>query len=263
MLFDFEGREVFASTGGRAGDPAEPLILFLHGAGMDHSVWALQSRWFAHHGHRVLALDLPGHGGSQGPPIADIGALCDWTAGVIAGPGGGKAAIVGHSMGALIALATAARHPERVSGIALVGVGARMPVSAELLAAAKSGDHASVDMVALWGLGPHATRGGSPSPGLWMLGGTERLLERAPPGALYADLAACDTYSQAEADAARVACPALLVLGERDMMSPLKSGQALAKLIPGARATVIPGAGHMMTVERADETLEALRALKW
>ena len=259
MPFEVDGKPVFATTGGRPHNPGEPLVVFLHGAGMDHSVFALQSRWFAPHGWRVLAVDLPGHGASEGPFLTDIGALAQWTARLIAGQGG-KAALVGHSMGALIALATAARFPESVSAIGLIGVGEKMPVHPDLLAAAKAGDHDAVDMVSIWGLGSTATRGGNPTPGQWMLGGAERLLERAPPGALYADLAACNAYTGSVADAGRIICPAVFVLGERDMMTPAKSGLALATKIPRANVTIVPGAGHMLPIERPAETLRALGA---
>jgi pimeloyl-ACP methyl ester carboxylesterase len=259
MRFEIDGKLVFATTGGRIHDPAEPLIVFLHGAGMDHSIFSLQSRWFAHHGWRVLAVDLPGHGGSQAPALTEIAALAQWTAGLIASQGE-KAALVGHSMGALIALATAARFPERVSAIGLIGVGEKMPVHPDLLAAANAGHRAAVDMVALWGLGGTATQGGSPSPGQWMLGGASQLLERSPPGVLHADLAACNAYVDAIADAERVACPAVLVLGERDMMTPAKSGAALGARIAGARVSVIPGAGHMLPIQQPSETLRALSA---
>ena len=252
------GAKVFAATGGRDGPPAAPLIVFLHGAGMDHSVWALQARALAYHGFRVLAVDLPGHGASQGPPLVSVAALADWTAALISAAGG-RAALVGHSMGALIALATAARHPASVAALALVGVGVRMPVHPDLLAAAKAGRRDAVDMVSLWGLGGPATRGGSPSPGLWMLGGVSRLLERAPAGVLHADLAACNAYGEAEADAARIDCPTLLLLGERDAMTPLKSGRALGEKIAGARTHVLAGAGHMPMIEKPDDTLSALR----
>ena len=260
MPFEVDGKLVFATTGGHAADPDQPLVVFLHGAGMDHSVFALQSRWFAHHGWRVLAVDLPGHGGSEGPFLTDIASLAEWTAELVTRQDG-KAALVGHSMGALIALATAARFPERVSAIGLIGVGEKMPVHPDLLAAAKAGDHDAVDMVSIWGLGGAATRGGSPSPGQWMLGGASRLLERAPPGALHAGLAACIGYSGAGADAAKVACPAVFVLGERDMMTPVKSGVAHAARISAARVTVVPGAGHMLPIERPSETLRALQSI--
>jgi pimeloyl-ACP methyl ester carboxylesterase len=260
MRLELDGRQVFAATGGKAHEPGQKLIVFLHGAGMDHSVWALQSRWFAHHGASVLAVDLPGHGGSAGPALTDIGALADWTARLIGAVGAERAMLVGHSMGALIALETAARHPKLVAGMALIGAAAKMPVHPDLLAAAKANSHVAVDMVSLWSLGAPATLGGNRAPGLWMLGGAERLLEKAAPGVLHADLAACNAYQSATEAAAKVACPTTLILGERDMMTPLKGGRALAALIAGARTIVLPGAGHMVMTERPDEALDALRA---
>jgi pimeloyl-ACP methyl ester carboxylesterase len=259
MRLEVDRRQVFAATGGADAAADRPLVVFLHGAGMDHSVWALQSRWFAHHGWRALAVDLPGHGRSQGPPLQDIGALAEWTASLVAAAGGERAALVGHSMGALVALETAARHPGLIARLALVGVAARMPVHPDLIAAAKAGSRAAVDMVSLWSLGAPATLGGNPAPGLWMLGATERLLERAAPGVLHADLAACDAYRNAPTAAAAIACPTTLFLGERDLMTPLKGGQALAALIPGSRTIVAPGAGHMAMSERPEAVLEALR----
>ncbi len=260
MRLELDRRQVFAATGGRTHEAKQKLIVFLHGAGMDHSVWALQSRWFAHHGANVLAVDLPGHGGSAGPALADIGALADWTARLIAAVGAARAALVGHSMGALIALETAARRPDVVVGLTLIGAATKMPVHPDLLAAAKANSHVAIDMVSLWGLGARATQGGGKAPGLWMLGGTERLLEKAAPGVLYADLAACNAYQTGAEAAAKAACATTLILGERDLMTPMKAGRALGGLIAGARTIVLPGAGHILMTERPDEVLEALEA---
>ncbi len=260
MRLELDHRQVFAATGGRAHEPKQTLILFLHGAGMDHSVWALQSRWFAYHGANVLAVDLPGHGGSAGPALTDIGALADWTARLIGAVGAARAALVGHSMGALIALETAARHPELVAGMALIGAAAKMPVHPDLIAAAKENSHVAIDMVSLWGLGASAALGGNNAPGLWMLGGTERLLEKAAPGVLHADLTACNAYQTGAESAGKATCATTLILGERDLMTPLKAGRALAALVAGARAIVLPGAGHMLMIERPGEVLETLKA---
>jgi pimeloyl-ACP methyl ester carboxylesterase len=115
-------------------------------------------------------------------------------------------------------------------------------------------------MIAIWGYGQRATLGGSETPGLWMLGGAERTLEHAAPGVIFADLAACNAYADALAAAAKVTVPATVILGSRDLMTPLKSGKALAAAIPNARLTVLDGAGHMLMSERPDEVLAALRA---
>jgi pimeloyl-ACP methyl ester carboxylesterase len=261
MWVDLDGRQVFVAAGGRAHDSEGPLAVFLHGAGMDHSVWALQARWFAHHGFRAAAVDLPGHGGSEGPALASIEALAQWTLALVKRLGGGKALLIGHSMGSLIALEAAALGPDRVAGLGLIGTAATMPVHPSLLAAAAANDPAAIAMVSLWGLGPEATLGGSQTPGLWMLGGAERLLKNAAPGVLGVDLAACNAYGGGLAAAAKVAAPTLLALGERDLMTPRAAGEALGGRIANARVVVVPGAGHLLPAERPEELLAALKSL--
>ncbi len=257
MELTVDGRKVFAATGGKPFDPALPTVLLLHGAGMDHTVWQLQSRYLAHHGRSVLAVDLPGHGRSAGPALPAIADCADWLARLIAAAGLARAALVGHSMGALVALETAARAPSRVSALALLGVAAATPVHPELLSAAAHGEALAADLITAWGFGKPAHLGGHRAPGIWMLGGAKRLLEQT--GALARDLQACDGYKGALAAAARVACPALLILGALDRMTPLEAGRELAAAIPGARCLVLPDCGHMMMMERSDATLDALR----
>jgi pimeloyl-ACP methyl ester carboxylesterase len=207
----------------------------------------------------VLAPDLPGHGRSAGAALSSIAALADWTAALIDAAGVRAARLVGHSMGSLVALETAARHSEKVTALGLIATAAPMRVSDDLLNAAKTNDHAAIDMISLWGYGYRATLGGSQAPGLWMLGGAERLLERARPGVLFADLSACNDYHDGLAAAAKVAVPSVVILGSRDLMTPAKSGRAIAAAIPGCRLIMIEGAGHMLMSERPDEVLAALR----
>jgi len=258
MDIRLDGRTAFAATGGRPFDPTLPAVVFIHGSGLDHSVWALHSRWFAYHGRAVLVLDLPGHGRSDGKPLPSIAAMADWVAALIAAAGATRAALVGHSMGALVALEAAARHPDRVRALGLVGAAAAIPVHPDLLAAGAANDHAAIDMVAIWGHGQHAGLGGSRAPGLWMLGGAIRVLERAEPGVLGTDLAACDAYRDGNHAAAKITQPTVLVLGERDQMTPLKAGRALAAQIPSSRTVTLPGAGHMLMAECPDAVLKAL-----
>jgi len=259
MQLIVNGAEVFVAGGGRDFDAALPVIVLLHGAGFDHTAWALHSRWFAHHGFAVLAPDLPGHGRSSGEALGSIAELADWTAALLDAAGVSAARLVGHSMGSLVALETAARHPEKVSGLALIGTAASMGVGPDLLAAAEANDHSAVDMVSIWGLGADAELGGSRAPGLWMHAGAQRVLEQCRKGVLYRDLAACNAYTGALAAAAGVKVPATVILGERDMMTPAKAGKALAAALPNARIVVLPGAGHMLMAERPDELLAALR----
>src|SRR5450432_2879645 len=146
MQLSVNGVETFVATGGRDFDVSQPTVVLLHGAGFDHTTWALHSRWFAHHGHSVLAPDLPGHGRSIGAPLSTIADMADWTASLIDAAGAAKARLVGHSMGSLIALETAARHPAKVSALSLIGTAATMTVGPDLLKAAEANDHSAVDL---------------------------------------------------------------------------------------------------------------------
>jgi pimeloyl-ACP methyl ester carboxylesterase len=259
MQLSVNGIDTFVATGGREFDPSQPAIVLLHGAGFDHTAWALQSRWFAHHGYGVLAPDLPGHGRSSGAPLPTIADMADWTVALLDAAGAASAKLVGHSMGSLIALEAAAQHPARVSALGLIGTAATMTVGPDLLKAAETNDHAAIDMVSIWGLGFQAELGGSLAPGLWMHSGAQRVLEKCRPGVLFNDLSACNAYQNALVAAAKVTVPTTLVLGERDMMTPARAGKALAAALPNSRMVVLPGAGHMMMVERPDELLVALQ----
>jgi pimeloyl-ACP methyl ester carboxylesterase len=260
MELSVNGSEVFIATGGRAFDPALPTVVFLHGAGFDHSAWAQHTRWFAHHGFSVLAPDLPGHGRSAGPALTTIAAMADWTAALLDAARVAKARLVGHSMGSLIALETAARHPAKVSALSLIGTAAAMTVGPDLLNAAEANDSAAIDMVSIWGLGFRAELGGSLAPGLWMHGEAQSVLRHCAPGVLFSDLSACNSYQDALAAAAQVMVPTTLILGERDMMTPAKAGKTLGAAIANSRIVVLPDAGHMMMAERPDQLLAALRS---
>ncbi len=145
MFVNVRGFDIYAYTGSRAFDRALPTIAFVHGAANDHGVWALQSRYFAHHGRNAVAVDLPGHGRSKGEPLPSVTALADWLAALLDTLHVERAVLVGHSMGALAALDAAGRHPGRVAKLALLGSAVPMPVSDMLLEAAKRDDHVAFD----------------------------------------------------------------------------------------------------------------------
>ncbi len=253
------GHAVHVATGGRAHAAGRPFAVFVHGAGLDHTVWALQSRWLAFRGWNVLAPDLPGHGRSDGAPLADIGAMADWLVALLDAAAAPSAALIGHSMGSLVALEAAARSPTRVERLLLIGSAAKMPVHPDLLAASAANEQAAIDMVNLWGYGQAAGLGGSAAPGVWMVGAGERVLQRARAGVLHTDLAACNAFDGSAA-AARVRAPTWLVTGERDQMTPLKNARQLSLAITGSQLTVLQGAGHMLLAERPDALLDAIRA---
>lgn len=258
MQLQVNGHEVYAATGGRQFDAARPVMVFVHGAGLDHTCWQLEARWFAWHGWSVLAVDLPAHGRSEGRPLETIAAMSDWVLGVLDAATVAKAALVGHSMGAVIALETAARAPERVTGLSLLGISSAMPVHPALLAAARDEPAKAYDMMTGWCFANAAKIGGNRAPGLWMTGGARALLDAGRDRVLAADLAACGAWTSGAASAAKVACPTVFVLGRHDVMTPARKGEELAKLVKGARSVTLPSAGHMMMQEAPDATLDAL-----
>lgn len=262
MEFTVDGRAAYAYTGTRPVEPGRASWLFVHGAGMDHSVWILQSRYFAFHGQNVLAVDLPGHGRSEGPALDTVEAQADWLAGLLEAAGVDRARVVGHSMGSLAALDLAGRYPDRVEALALTGSGFPMPVAEPLREAARTNDHAAVEMIMNWGLSPQSHLGGNQAPGLWLHGQGERLLEQAAPGVLYTDLCACNAYAQGLERAAATRCPVQFIVGERDMMTPPRASAHLARAFTGrVRECTLPGCGHMTPLERPNEVLDALIAL--
>jgi pimeloyl-ACP methyl ester carboxylesterase len=166
--------------------------------------------------------------------------------------------LVGHSMGALICLETAARHRRRIDGLALLGAAPAMPVHPALLAAAARPEPLAAELICDWGFGPAGHFGGHRAPGSWMMGHALRLLQRAAGPLLHTDLAACNAYEGAPAAAAKIRCPTLVLAGTRDRMTPARQAARLAAAIKGAACVTLPGAGHMMMVEQPDATLDAL-----
>ncbi len=253
-----QGGKAFAYAAAHAFDPALRTIVFVHGAGLDHSWWGLQSRYFGYHGFNVLAVDLPAHGRSEGRPLATVEAMADWVFALLKELKIEKAIFVGHSMGSLIALQVAARYPESVEKIALIGVAYPMKVSDGFLDAARRNDTAAYDMETIWGHAPQVPFSGNPNPGMWMYGDTLARLSRLAPGVLHTDLAACNSYTAGMESAAKVKCPALFILGARDMMTPPKGALALAKAIPDSRTVTVGPSGHSLMAEAPDATLDAL-----
>jgi pimeloyl-ACP methyl ester carboxylesterase len=250
--------EVYAACGNREPDPERDTVVFIHGTGQDHTIWVLPTRYFARHGKNVLAIDLPAHGRSGGSPLESIEDMADWVISVLDAAGLDNAALVGHSLGSLVSIAAAARHPERVRAIALVGTTVPMPVSEFLLDKARENSHMAIDMLNFWGYSKSAQLGGNATPGNWMLGGGVRLMEKAEPGIIYTDLKACNDYIEGLEHAADVKCPALLILGERDMLTPTRSVRKVAEALPDAETVILEGSGHALLAERPDPVLDQL-----
>ncbi|PCE27676.1 alpha/beta hydrolase [Paraburkholderia acidicola] len=265
MIVDVRGTPAYAYTGGKPFDPALPCAVFVHGAEHDHSVWALQTRYFAHHGFSVLAVDLPGHHRSAGPALSSVAEMADWLAALLDAVGVQRAFVAGHSMGSLIALDFAGRYPARATHLALLATAVPMTVSATLLDAAREREPEAIEMVNQWSHSTFAAKPSCPGPGFWLHGMNQRLMERVSatgePQLFHTDFAACNAYTDGLARAAQVRCPVRFIVGKRDAMTPPRAARALADAFAAAGATVDTvtlDAGHALMTEQPDATLDAL-----
>jgi len=260
-----DGREAYAYTGGVGFDPALPCVAFVHGALHDHSVWTLLARWFAHHGWSVLAVDLPGHGRSAGPPLPDVESHADWLLALLAATGVEQAALAGHSMGSLIALEAAARAPQRVTRLAMIGTAYPMNVSDALLTAARETPLRAIDQVNAFSISTLAAKPSFPGPGLWLHGSNRALMRRTHALAerrdginlFIHDFGVCDRYANGLQAAALVRCAVSFILGARDQMTTPKTSGAIAAALK-ARIVTLP-CGHSLMAEAPDGVLQALR----
>jgi pimeloyl-ACP methyl ester carboxylesterase len=263
MKIDVDGRLAYAYTGGKPLDPTLPCVVFIHGALHDHSVWTLLARWAAHHGFGVLAIDLPGHGRSEGPPRADVESFADWLLALLDAADVQQAAVVGHSMGSLIALEAAARAPGRVTRLVMIGTAYPMKVSDALFSAAREEPHRAIDMVNALSHSTIASKPSYPGPGTWQHGANRALMRRIQAGhaegnLFLHDFGVCDRYAHGMEAAAQVRCPVTFVLGERDQMTSPKVTRELAAALQADTVT-LPG-GHSLMQEQPDGVLNAVRA---
>jgi pimeloyl-ACP methyl ester carboxylesterase len=259
------GQAAFAYTGGKPFDPALPCVVFVHGALHDHSAWTLLARWFAHHGHAVLAVDLPGHSQSDGPPLDSVESTADWLWALLDQAGVHRATFVGHSMGSLIAMEAAARRPEAARALAMIGTAYPMKVSDALLATARETPLKAIDMVNAFSISSTASKPSYPGPGMWVHGSNRALMRRTQAMALQwlginlfvHDFQVCDRYANGLQAAARVNCPVTFILGDRDQMTSPKTTRDIASALR-AQVVKLP-AGHSLMAEAPDAVLNALR----
>ena len=256
-------RKVYAYTGGKAFGRGLPTIVFLHGALHDHSVWTLLARWFAHHGHGVLAPDLPGHGRSAGPALESVEALGEWLLELLDAAGVGEGVVVvGHSMGSLIALEAAARAPARFDRLVMMATAYPMAVSAALLETAAAEPLLAIDRVNVFSHSSLAAKPAYPGPGSWTAGGNRALMRRMQSGAsaenlFLLDFEVCNRYARGLEAAASVACPVTFILGAQDRMTAPRQATELAGALDARVETVL--AGHALMAEAPDAVLAALR----
>lgn len=267
MKISVQGHDLYAYTGGKPFNPTQPTAVFIHGVLNDHSVWILQTRYLAHHGWNVLAIDLPGHCKSEGPPPASVEAAADTVIALLDALNIEHAALIGHSFGSLIALEATARdaalHPGRIGHLVMVGTAHPMRVSPALLEQSVSAPFKAIDMVNSFS---HSTLAPPPSalgPGTWLYGGSKALMRRVlasnrQVNVFHTGFQACDSYSGGEAAMAQVQCPTLFVLGSADQMTPPKAAQSLIDRCAQPQVVKL-NAGHSLMTEAPEGVLQALK----
>ncbi|MCY4517149.1 MAG: alpha/beta fold hydrolase [Acidimicrobiaceae bacterium] len=264
---EVRGQAVGVATGGVVPDATSaadaPVVLLVHGAGMNRTVWQLQTRWLAHHGYTPLALDLPGHGNSEGEPLGSVAEMAGWLGEAITVVceqfGCNEVRLVGHSMGSLICTEAAAAEQDRIARLVLMGTAAGMPVHPALLGAAEKNELLAPELMTAWGHGSRAHVATNPTPGLWMVGGGVALLERAADGVIHADLSACAAYEAGDV-AVRVTCAVTVIVGSEDKMTPPRAAAPLIADFANCDVVHLAGAGHMMMNEDPAAVRAALAA---
>lgn len=256
MYLEFQQARIYLGTGGKVFNAQLPTIVFLHGSGIDHRAWQLQTRWFAFHGFSVLAPDFPAHSLSTGQGLASVEAASAWIWDLLDHLQLGTVSLVGHSQGALVALAAAAAQPQRVRSLSLIATGAAIPVNDQLLNLAHHNKTAAVAAMLNWGFGEAYQFGYSSVPGLAPLAIAGQIMQQNP---LALDLSVCQTYQQGEHVAKQITAPTQLIFGKYDRMTPLKAGQALAGFLPNLQSYTELSAGHMLPLEEPAACLQLLR----
>ena len=267
MELTVNGAKTYCYTGGKPFDPAKPTVVMIHGVLNDHSVWILQSRYLAHHGWNVLAVDLPGHCRSGGEAPASVEEAAGFIAALLDAAGVQRAALVGHSWGSLIALEAASRLQDRITHLVLVGTAYPMKVSQALLDASLHEPEKALRMINVYSRSTLAAPPSALGPGTWVYGaslalGRRVLASNRGVNVFHRGFLACDRYAHGEQAIGRITCPVLFLLGHQDQMT---TPQAAQGLITRARETGKPvevvslPVGHHQMTEAPEQTLFALR----
>ena len=246
----------FIATGGCAFDAKKPTVVFIHGSGLDHRSWALQSRWFAFHGFSVFAPDFPGHSLSKGKPLKSIEDMGKWLVSALKIAGCESIHLVGHSQGFLVALEAASSLGAKLKTLTAVASALSIPVNESLVETAKKSPRDGADMLLKWGFGSHSQSGISAVPGMQPIGIGRQIMSSNP---LAVDLVACTQYKNGIECAKNIQIPSNVIIATEDKNTPYRFGMELADIL-NAETTCINNAGHMLPIEAPKKTLDAIKS---
>lgn len=259
--------KAYAYTGGKPFDTSKPTLVFIHGVLNDHSVWILQTRYLAHHGFNVFAVDLPGHGRSGGDAPQSVEEAAQFVEALLDAADVKQAGLIGHSWGSLIALEAAARLKERITHLALVGTAFPMKVSPALIEASLNEPMKALQMVNVFSRATLSAPPSSLGPGTWVYGasmalGRRVLASNTQVNIFHRGFVACDSYANGLEAMVAVTCPVLFILGENDQMTPPRAAKSLidqAKTHDKTFTLAKVPMGHHQMSESPEETLHALK----
>jgi pimeloyl-ACP methyl ester carboxylesterase len=245
LIIEVDNKKVFASDAGKVFENNRHTIILLHGSGLSHVVWSLTEQYLSNKNYNILAIDLPGHGNSDGPSLSSIEKIVEWLEKVINKIGINSLTILGHSQGCLEAIEYTSKYPKKVKSLILVGGSYKMPVNQDLIDLATSGDKGAINLMMKWGYkGSKKFIGGNP---------VEKIINstRAIRETLAVDLMACNNYKNGLEAIKKIKCRTLFIFGELDKMFSLEKGKKVAELITNSETYVIQNCGHMIMFENA------------
>lgn len=239
----------FVEEGPVLTDRLSPIV-FLHGAGGSHQIWFPQLGALGRR-RKVIALDLPGHGDSNGGGADQIEVYRDVVKEFVAEVSLRRIVLVGHSMGGAITQSFALAYPGQLAAIVLVGTGARLRVDPKIFARLREDPRGAVDLITKGGRAAGAPAGAIEQDAEAML--------RTPVAVIEGDFRACDSFDLME-QVQVIGTPTLVICGTDDLMTPPKYAEYLHQKIKGSQLALIPGAGHMVMLEKPDEVTRAIEA---
>tara|TARA_Y100001970_G_scaffold253858_1_gene329024 strand:+ start:6968 stop:7744 length:777 start_codon:yes stop_codon:yes gene_type:complete len=250
LIIEVENKKVFSSDIGQSFDNSKHTIILLHGSGQSHVVWSLTDQYLADQGYNVFALDLPGHGNSEGTSLKSIEEIANWLNKFVKTIGIKDLTLLGHSQGCLVALEYSNKFPENIKNLIFVAGSYQIPVNKSLIELAKAGDLESLNLMMKWGYGySKQFIGGNP---LQKILNSSREIREV----LATDLIACNNYTNGINCLKKIKCPTFFIFGELDKMIKLDKGKEFSGLIPGSKTHIIKDCGHMIILENAFEMRE-------
>ena len=252
MITEIKKKKIFSTDVGHDYDAKKPTIVLLHGSGQSHIVWSLTDQFLADQGFNVFALDLPGHGNSEGPSLQSIEEMSQWLNEFVEHLDIKKLILAGHSQGCLIALEFVKLYPKKVEKIIFIAGSYNIPVNQNLIDLSLAGEMEALNLMMKWGYGyPKKFIGGNP---LQKILNSSREVREV----LAVDLIACNNYKSGVDAVKSINCPTFFILGEIDKMIKLDSGKQFANMIKNSQIHIIKDCGHMIILENAFEMREKI-----